>query len=99
MLKSRLFAAGMALVLCLMMYGVRVVAQTAADQDLQAAAQATPARAGTGNVESPAAKDAAAEAAPDDFDFFSDQPVLSAEVVELPPEPPPWPWRGSAWCC
>ncbi|HEY0915614.1 MAG TPA: hypothetical protein VGE22_12150 [Solimonas sp.] len=42
-----------------------------------------------------AAQPAAAEAqqaapAGDDFDFFSDQPVESAAVVELPPEKPLW---------
>jgi hypothetical protein len=33
---------------------------------------------------------AAAEPAQDDFDFFSDAPVESAAVVELPPEKSPW---------
>lgn len=31
-----------------------------------------------------------ATAAPEDFDFFSDAPVVSEQVVELPPEKPAW---------
>lgn len=45
----------------------------------------------------PAATDAAAPAASattetpkDDFDFFSDRPVESSEIVQLPPEKPAW---------
>jgi len=74
MLKSRLFAVAMALTLGLMLWGVRVLAQSAADADSTVAEQIEP----------------AAESAPDDFDFFSDEPVQSPEVIALPPEPSRW---------
>ena len=79
MLKSRLFALGAVLCFVLLFSGVRVLAQTAADQDLAAVAA----------VEQ-AAESAAAEPAADEFDFFSDAPVQSAAVVELPPEKSRW---------
>lgn len=82
MLKSRLFVAGAALFFVLLFSGVRVLAQTAADQDVAA----TPAVA----AEAAAAPEAAAPPPADDFDFFSDAPVQSAEVVELPPEKSRW---------
>ncbi|HEX4873247.1 MAG TPA: hypothetical protein VFV27_13125 [Nevskiaceae bacterium] len=64
--------------LVLGMVGTRSLAETAADQDLAAEAVAEPAAA-------PA--EAPAEEA---FDFFSDAPVVSPEIVELPPEKPAW---------
>ncbi|MES2885417.1 MAG: hypothetical protein V4709_11460 [Pseudomonadota bacterium] len=76
MLKSRLFAVSMVVAFCLLFWGVRVVAQTAADQDMAAAT----------TVEVPAEQPAAT----DNFDFFSEAPVQSAEVVELPPEKSKW---------
>lgn len=96
MLKSRLFAAGMALLFVLMLAGVRVVAEEAADQDAVVAERAASApadRQAAGlsdaqrSLESGPSQGGAQE---DQFDFFSDAPVQSAEVVELPPEPSPW---------
>ena len=75
---SRLFAVSMVVAFCLLFWGVRVVAQTAADQD---AAAATTVEVQVETVEQPAAEN---------FDFFSEAPVQSAEVVELPPEKSNW---------
>jgi hypothetical protein len=76
--RSRWFAALAAMLFVLLFAGVRVIAQEAADQDIaatEAAAAPAAVEAGSGG---------------DDFDFFSDAPVQSAEVVELPPEKPLW---------
>lgn len=75
MLKSRIFGIVAALLLVSLLYGVRVLAQTAADSD---------AAATSSEQSAPAAAPA------DNFDFFSDQPVQSAEVIELPAEPSRW---------
>lgn len=77
---SRLFAVSMVIAFCLLFWGVRVVAQAAADQDMAAAA----------TVEVPAQPAEQVPAAEDNFDFFSETPVQSAEVVELPPEKSKW---------
>lgn len=86
MLRSRLFTWLMALAFIGLMAGVRVLAQTAADQDANPPAQTVEQAAGT----SAAAPVAAEGAAPKEFDFFSDQPVQSAEIIELPPEKSRW---------
>lgn len=94
--KSRIFVVVAALVLISMLWGVRVIAQTAA---AQAAATAAPAKGQAaelsgaarplqqGSTEQPEQKD--------NFDFFSDQPVHSAEVVVLPPQPSKWTTVGA----
>jgi hypothetical protein len=56
------------------LFGARAIAQAAAEAD-------------GGAVPVPAS---AATAPADDFDFFSDAPVPSAEIVELPPEKSRW---------
>ena len=78
MLKARAFELMLALLLIAAMIGTRSLAQTAADQQLASdaeAAQTAP---------------AAADAVEPEFDFFSDAPVVAAEVVELPPQTPAW---------
>ena len=71
MRKTRFFTLGMVVFFIVLMAGVRVLAQGAADQDMAQQAEAAPAPA-------------------EEFDFFSDQPVASSEVVELPPEKSAW---------
>ena len=61
------------------LWGARVLAQQAADEP---PARETPAET--------APADAAAEPAAEEFDFFSEQPIASAELVEVPPEQGPW---------
>jgi hypothetical protein len=41
-------------------------------------------------AEAPSAAEQTAAPAGEDFDFFSDQPVQNAQVVQLPPETPKW---------
>ncbi len=76
MLKARLIELLLALLLIGAIAGTRVLAQTAADQE-QAQAQAQ-------------AEQTAAPAAAEEFDFFSDEPVVSEEVVEVPPPASRW---------
>jgi len=71
----------------LLFSGVRVLAQTAADQDAGTPVQAAEPSAARHPLESDPAGSATSQ---DHFDFFSEQPVQSAEVVELPPEPSGW---------
>lgn len=74
MRRAQFFVLGMAAFFLVLLAGVRVLAQDAARQD---ASQQTEAAA-------PAGPQAA-----EDFDFFSDQPVQSTDVVELPEEKSP----------
>ena len=77
MRRASFFNFGLLAVFVLLLVGARVLAQTAAESDKktqQAGQQAAPADA-------PQA---------DNFDFFSDKPVQSKEVVELPPEASKW---------
>ena len=62
------------------LYGARVIADEAAE----GAAQETPAR------ETPAEEPAAAAAPEGDFDFFSDAPIASDQLVETAAGPGPW---------
>jgi hypothetical protein len=78
MRKARLFAFGATLALLASLAGARILANAAA------AADQTPAQ------DQPAATQPGAPAAGDNFDFFSDQPVQSKEIVELPPEKSRW---------
>ena len=64
MLKANLFTALFIAIMMASAWGVRVLAQEAAQQDAATAAE--------------------------EFDFFSDQPVQSAAVVQLPPEKSVW---------
>ncbi|TXH05567.1 MAG: hypothetical protein E6R07_01800 [Nevskiaceae bacterium] len=76
MLKQRLVELLLAALLLSGLLGARALAQTAAQQDQAAAAQsAAPANAPTGG---------------DGFDFFSDKPVESKDVVQVPPEKSAW---------
>ena len=75
MLKQRLIELALAVFLLSGLFGVRALAQTAAQQDQATSAsqqQAAPAGGG------------------DNFDFFSDKPVQDAHVVELPAEKSRW---------
>ena len=75
MFKQRLIELLLAAFLLSGLFGVRALAQTAAQQDQAAAAsqqQATPASGG------------------DNFDFFSDKPVQDAQIVIVPPEKSCW---------
>lgn len=74
--RAHLIELLLALLLVAAVVGTRVLAQAAADQDLAAAEQ---------TVGQPA--EAAAE---DGFDFFSDAPVTSVDIVELPPPQSRW---------
>jgi hypothetical protein len=75
MLKQRLIELVLAVFLFSGLFGVRALAQTAAQQD-QAATTAQ--------------QQAAPSANGDNFDFFSDKPVTDAHVVEVPAEKPRW---------
>lgn len=77
MLKANVFSVLFVIVMLCSAYGARVLAQNAAVED-QATGHAvqTPVTATAGEG--------------DNFDFFSDAPVQSAEVVELPPEKSTW---------
>lgn len=77
MLKANIFSVMFVIVMLTSAYGARVVAQNAAVED-----QAT----GHAAASAPATETGSAE----NFDFFSDAPVQSAEVVELPPEKSAW---------
>ena len=83
----------LSLVCALGLFGARAIAQAAAEADAAPAA-AVPTEPDTGSTqvsaETAASESAPAAAAQDDFDFFSDAPVQSAEVVELPPEKSRW---------
>ena len=70
--------------------GVRVLAQTAADQDASPPTLAVEQTASAIAAETSAAPSPPRGAPQDNFDFFSEAPVQSAEVVELPPEPSRW---------
>ncbi len=75
MFKQRLIELVLAAFLLSGLFGVRALAQTAAQQDQAAAAsqqQAVPAGKG------------------DNFDFFSDKPVQDAQIVVVPPEKSRW---------
>lgn len=72
--KANIFSVLFVALIVASAWGVRVLAQEAAVQDAAQAANA----------------EAAPEAAGDNFDFFSEAPVESAEVVELPPEKSRW---------
>lgn len=75
MFKQRLIELLLAAFLLSGLFGVRALAQTAAQQDQAAAAsqqQAAPAANG------------------DNFDFFSDKPVQDAQIVIVPPEKSRW---------
>jgi hypothetical protein len=81
MLKARLVELLLAVLLIGAIAGTRVLAQAAADQEVQArSVQAVDAGAAPSD----------APAGDDSFDFFSDQPIVSEEVVELPPPPSRW---------
>lgn len=75
MFKQRLIELLLATFLLSGLFGVRALAQTAAQQD-QAAASTQ--------------QQAAPTAAGDNFDFFSDKPVQDAQVVVVPPEKSRW---------
>ncbi len=96
MLRSRIFAGVMALLFVLMFSGVRVIAQTAADQDALAATVAERSAIAPAEGQATGLGDAARSLqsgpadAEENFDFFSDAPVQSAEVIELPPEKSRW---------
>ncbi|MES2488408.1 MAG: hypothetical protein V4607_01360 [Pseudomonadota bacterium] len=77
MLKQRLIEIFLAVILLSGLFGVRALAQNAAQQD-QAAAAST-----TQQQEAPAANS-------DNFDFFSDKPVQDAQIVEVPAEKSRW---------
>lgn len=80
--------------------GARAIAQAAAEADIATAASEAPAPASgqaAGPVNDLGGAERPLESGPapgqeqqDNFDFFSDAPVESAEVVELPPETSPW---------
>jgi hypothetical protein len=74
--RAHLIELLLALLLVAAIAGTRVLAQAAAEQDLAAVEQ---------TVEQPAEP-----AAVDDFDFFSDAPVASTDIVELPPPQSRW---------
>jgi len=77
MLKARLIELLLALLLISGLAGARALAQTAAELEQQA-------------QHSEAATETAPDAAGDDFDFFSDAPIESEAIVELPPEKSRW---------
>ncbi|ROH92154.1 hypothetical protein ED208_07245 [Stagnimonas aquatica] len=83
----------LSLVCALGLFGARAIAQAAAEADAAPAA-AVPTEPDTEltqvSAETAASESAPVAAAQDDFDFFSDAPVQSAEVVELPPEKSRW---------
>lgn len=80
MFKANLFSVLFVAVMLCSAYGARVLAQNAAVADQASGHAVTPETA-------PAAPASSGE---DQFDFFSDAPVQSAEVVELPPEKSAW---------
>ena len=75
--------AGMTMIACAVagLYGARVLAEEAAQEP---PARETPAE------EAPATGSGPQAAAPDNFDFFSDQPIAAGELVEVPPGKGPW---------
>lgn len=75
MFKQRLIELVLAAFLLSGLFGVRALAQTAADQD-QAAKTSR--------------QEAAPAANGDNFDFFSDKPVQDAQIVIVPPEKSRW---------
>ncbi len=79
MFKQRLIELLLATFLLSGLFGVRALAQTAAQQDQAAATSQQQA--------APAGKPAANG---DNFDFFSDKPVQDAQVVVVPPEKSRW---------
>jgi hypothetical protein len=76
MLKARLIELLLALLLIGGLAGARALAQNAAEQELQTQQQ-------TADVPTD-------EGAADDFDFFSDAPIESTAIIELPPEKSRW---------
>jgi len=74
MRRAHFFTLGAAAFLLVLLAGMRVLAQDAARDEAQRTEAAV-----TGDP-----------AAADSFDFFSDQPIESKEVVELPPEKSAW---------
>ncbi len=80
----------LALVCVLGLFGARAIAQAAAEADAPSQSATDQALESGGAERSPEAGPAQASEVKDDFDFFSDAPVESAEVVELPPEPSKW---------
>lgn len=83
----------LSLVCALGLFGARAIAQAAAEADAApvAVAPAEPAAGvAQGVAEAAGSESAPTAAAQDDFDFFSDAPVQSAEVVELPPAKSRW---------
>ncbi|HUP93111.1 MAG TPA: hypothetical protein VM074_12765, partial [Solimonas sp.] len=87
MLKRRLPELAIAACFIAVLCGARVLAQAAAEHDQPVTEQVQPATA-TSPADTQAAP--AAPAGEDNFDFFSDKPVQSSEVVELPPEKSKW---------
>lgn len=85
----------LALVCVLGLFGARAIAQAAADADFaptaeQAAGSVNDSGGAERPLESGPAPAPEQKEASDNFDFFSDAPVQSAEVVELPPEKSKW---------
>lgn len=82
----------LSLVCVLGLFGARAIAQAAAEADAApvAVAPAEPAAGVAQGMAAAGSESAPAAAAQDDFDFFSDAPVQSAEVVELPPAKSRW---------
>jgi hypothetical protein len=74
--RAHLIELLLALLLIAAIAGTRVLAQAAAEQDLAAVEQTV--------------EQLAEPAAVDDFDFFSDAPVASTDIVELPPPQSRW---------
>jgi hypothetical protein len=74
--RAHLIELLLAVLLVAAIAGTRVLAQAAADQDLAAAEQTV--------------EQLSEAAAVDDFDFFSDAPVASTDIVELPPPQSRW---------
>jgi len=82
----------LALVCVLGLFGARAIAKAAAEADSPpAAGLAAGSVDGLGDAERPLESGPADSSQPkDEFDFFSDAPVPSAEIVELPPEKSKW---------
>lgn len=84
------FQIALTLLLLAAILGARSLAQTAAEHD-SSEAPAAESPAGLSDAQrslqsgSPAAK-----SEEESFDFFSEEPVQSAEIVELPPQKPAW---------
>ncbi|MGH8441369.1 MAG: hypothetical protein ACRETF_00510 [Nevskiaceae bacterium] len=80
-MRKRIVTALMLVLAVAGLFGARLLAQGAADQAAPAEPRETPAEEAG---QAPAA-DSAGE-----FDFFSDQPIVSGELVELPPPKSAW---------